>query len=54
MYNCGPSSPTLLKIGGWWVENELPECKHKRGRGLTLGRQSYLQSRINKKTLKRG
>jgi hypothetical protein len=52
MYNFELGSPTILKMRGWWVENELPKCKHKRGKGLTSRRQSYLQSRINKKNSK--
>jgi len=52
MYNCELGSPTIFKIRGWWVENELPKYKYKRWKGLTSRRQSYLQSRINKKNSK--
>jgi hypothetical protein len=48
LYNCRLSNLIFIKTRKCWVEIELSKCKHNRGWGLLLGRQSFLQSIINK------
>lgn len=48
LYNCRLSNLIFIKTRKCRVENELSKCKHNRARGLLLGRQSFLQSVINK------